>query len=114
MSGDDREGDGRTEREAYYEELLDEQEESGLSVAGFAEERGLSAATLYSWRRRLGRASVHKRGAALIEVCVAEGEGSHGSATRMIVKTADGTSIELDVDFDETALERLLGVLDRC
>ncbi len=108
------ETDGRREREAYYGELLDEQEESGLSVVAVAEEAGLSAGTLYSWRRRLGRAANGDGGAALIEVCVGgDAEILNGSG-RMIVAVADGTRIELDADFDESALERLFGVLDRC
>lgn len=107
-------GDVRTERERQYASLLDEQEASGLSVAAFAEESGLSAATLYSWRRRLGRARPHDKRVALLEVCVDDEDGVHETSGRMTVAIADGTRIELDAGFDESALERLLGVLDRC
>ena len=103
-----------TEREVHYASLLDEQEASGLSVAAFAEETGLSAATLYSWRRRLGRATSRDNGVALLEVRVDDDGEVDETLGRMIVAIADGTRIELDADFDEAALERLLGVLDRC
>lgn len=115
MARDEWDGDGRTEREGYYEALLDEQEESGLSVAAFAEEAGLSAATLYSWRRRLGRSATRARGSnGLLEVCVSGDEGSGEASGRMILTVAGETRIELEADFVESALERLLGVLDRC
>jgi transposase-like protein len=107
-------GGGPDDLEAYYGELLDEQEESGLSVAAFATEVGLSAATLYSWRRRLGRAGTRGGGAALIEISVKGEERSYGSQGRMVLAVSDGVRIELDAEFDESALERLLGVLDRC
>ena len=42
--------------EAYYRELLTEQESSGQSLRAFAAERGLSPWTLYGWRVKLGRA----------------------------------------------------------
>ena len=114
MARRERETDGRREREAYYEELLDEQEESGLSVAAFAEEAGLSAATLYSWRRRLGRAATRGGTAGLVEVCVSDIAAIREAPGRIVVAVAGGTRIELDADFDESALERLLGVLARC
>lgn len=41
--------------EAYYRELLSEQEASGQSLRAFAAERGLSPWTLYAWRVKLGR-----------------------------------------------------------
>lgn len=109
-------GSGRTEREEHYAILLDEQEESGLSVTAFAEEAGLSAATLYSWRRRLGRATPREGGVALLEVRVDDEEDDEVQETsgRMVVAMADGTRIELEADFDESALARLLSVLDRC
>lgn len=107
-------GGGAEDLEGYYEDLLDEQEESGLSVAAFAAESGVSAATLYSWRRRLGRASRRGGGARLIEVSVKDEVRSCGSRGRMVLAVRDGMRIELDAGFEESALERLLGVLDRC
>jgi hypothetical protein len=45
--------------EAYYQQLLTEQESSGQSLRAFAGERGLSPWTLYGWRVKLGRARPH-------------------------------------------------------
>ena len=103
----------RSDREAYYEVLLNGQEESGMSVAAFAKEMGMSAATLYSWKRRLGQPRGGE-GSALLEVCVRDEGKSTQLSGRMIVSLACGTRIELDADFDESALERLLGVVLRC
>ena len=44
----------RDELEAWYGAALDDQATSGLSVAEYAEGIGVTAATLYQWRRRLG------------------------------------------------------------
>jgi len=41
--------------EQYWRDLIAEQERSGQTVRAFAEERGLSAWSLYGWRSRLGR-----------------------------------------------------------
>lgn len=38
-----------------WSKLIDEQEDSGLSVRDFAANRGLNASTLAWWRSRLGR-----------------------------------------------------------
>ncbi len=102
----------RTELEEHYAALLDEQEESGLSVSAFAEQEGLSAATLYSWRRRLRRSTAQNSTVPLVEVCV--DDEVDPPPVQMVVVISDGTRIELSPDFDESALERLLGVLDRC
>jgi hypothetical protein len=43
--------------EDRWRRLLAEHERSGLGVRQFAEERGLSAWSLYAWRQRLGLSS---------------------------------------------------------
>jgi len=115
MARGDIDGSERTAREAYYARLFDEQEARGLSVAAFAEEEGLSVATLYSWRRRLGRAASKSTAAALIEVSVHDDESAaEGADGRMSVVTTTGRRIEVPRDFDEVALARLLVALERC
>lgn len=95
----------------YYAELLAEQEESGLSVSVFAEEAGVSAATLYSWRRRLG---CRKEKPALVEVDVVRRTASASSPAGVTLHLDDRFRIELPSDFDEDTLLRLLRLLDRC
>lgn len=95
---------------SYYTALLAEQEKSGLSVVEFAEEVGVSSATLYSWRRRLGNGG---RGPRLLEVQVdARPQPGVSGAVGLVIGSR--FRIEVEADFDENALERLLGVLARC
>jgi transposase-like protein len=96
---------------AYYDDLLEEQEDRGLSMAEFAEEVGVSAATLYSWRLRLrGQGQQAK----LLEVDLVEGESRTRKQGAFTLKVSDRISLEVPSDFDEGALARLLGLLDRC
>jgi hypothetical protein len=106
----------RPERQAdlakYYGGLLDEQAQSGLSVRAFAAEAGVSAWTLYSWRRRLAELAEVGQAGELVEVQVSDDGGAQDTP---IVVAIDGRlRIELAADFDAGALERVLGVLSRC
>lgn len=106
--------EGRTDLAEYYRGLLEEQEQSELSVTAFAEEVGVSAATLYAWRRRLADSPDVGESGDLIEVQVT-GDGPVLRRGTSIVLTVDGRlRIELEADFDDGALERLLRVLSRC
>jgi transposase-like protein len=105
---------GRSDLAEYYRALLEEQEQSELSVAEFAEEVGVSPATLYSWRRRLAESGEDREGGDLIEVQV-PGAGDVLQRGASIVLIVDSRlQIQLEADFDGGALERLLGVLSRC
>lgn len=105
MEGKQRRGD----LAAHYARLLEEQSRSGLSVVEFAEEAGVSSATLYSWRRRLGSAGRSR----LVEVHV-EAESRETDAGGMTLVVGERFRIELERGFDAEALEDLLGVLARC
>ena len=94
----------------YYRGLLEEQIERGLSVTEFAEEVGVSAATLYSWRRRL-RDEPAPRGGRLVQVAVSETSHEGG---RVILRVGEEYEVELGADFDADTLRRLLEVLDGC
>lgn len=95
----------------YYGDLLARQEESGLSVVEFAARADLSWATLYAWRRKLGRSKPRPR---VLEVQVS-GE-ARADATRGTLKlvVSERFRIDLEPGFDAGSLERLLGVLARC
>ena len=45
----------RSERERYWREVMREQRSSGMWVAAFCRERGVSVASLYKWRAKLKR-----------------------------------------------------------
>lgn len=104
----------RSELAAWYESVLEEQEQSGLSVTEFAEEIGVTASTLYQWRRRLTTPSRRTGGVAsgLVRVQVARG----GEALRgtLVVRLNSGRGIEVPRGFDPEELSRLIEVLEAC
>ena len=106
----------RAELAEYYRELLAEQEESGLSVAEFAEEVGLSGATLYAWRRKLSLdiEGGNRPTGQLVEVSVACSKEAVQRSSSLILRVGDEFEVELDEDFDAGALRRLLEVLGAC
>lgn len=108
----------REDLASWYAVALAEQESSGLSVADFADELGVTATTLYHWRRRLaadtakdGRGSPSSIG--LVEVTV----GSRvvaGDTGSFVVRLAADRSIEVPCAFDDADLRRLVTVLESC
>lgn len=108
----------RAELAEWYSDLLEQQAASGLSVTAFAAQVGLSAWTLYEWRRRLlGTASTKQEspptGPRLIEVSIARPE-LPGDAV-VIVRLVDGRrSIAVPHGFDGEELRRLVSVLESC
>ncbi len=49
------------EKESQWQDLVDRQAESGLSVRAFCEQEGVSEKSLYFWRRELPRRKRRKR-----------------------------------------------------
>jgi hypothetical protein len=106
------------ERETYYQELLAEQEASGLSVRAFAAKRGLSPWTLYGWRGKLGRSRRHKgagrgggKGSGFIAVDVVGGTSSTGDFE---VELADGLIVRVPCDTATVRLVELVRALRTC
>jgi hypothetical protein len=104
---------GREGLAAWYEALLERHAESGLSVAEFAARAGLSAWTLYQWRRRLSKgAKPQAASARLVEVSVVPAAVARGSG--LAVELRSGHRIEVGGGFDDHELKRLIGVLESC
>jgi transposase-like protein len=104
----------RVELATWYATALEAQASSGLSVTKFAEEIGVTAATLYQWRRRLWRSAAGQRGQArLVEVSLATAQ-ANSVAESFVVRVAGGRSIEVPQGFDEGNLRRLVAVLESC
>jgi transposase-like protein len=98
---------------AWYREALAAQESSGHNVSEFAEAIGVSAATLYLWRRRFaGSLPVPTTSRGLLEVQV--GPGVDARRELFTVRLVDGNEIVVPAAFDADALRRILEVLQPC
>ena len=93
--------------------MLERQAESGLSVTDFAASAGVSAWTLYEWRRRLaGSVSGQDDSPRLVEVSVVPTSTSTGTGIR--VELRSGHCLDVRTGFDDHELRRLIGVLESC
>ena len=111
--------ESREDLASWYAAALAEQESSGLSVAEYADEIGVTATTLYQWRRRLavrGREGRRRPGspAGLVEVTVERGTLAANDAETFIVRLGGERSIEVPPRFDTAELGRLVTLLESC
>ena len=97
-------------RDEGVRKLLAEQEASGLSVAAFARERGVSTWTLYDGRRRLQKRKARAKARDFVQVHVR----SVQAAPSIEVELEAGMRVRVPAGFDEDELRRLLGVLASC
>jgi transposase-like protein len=88
-----------------------------MSIADYAEELGVTAATLYSWRRRLGGALAEAAPVTdplgLIEVKVSRSTSAQPSPD-LVVSLASGREVRVPDGFDAASLRRLIEVLESC
>jgi transposase-like protein len=109
---------GRDELARWYAEALAEQASSGLSVAEYAEAIGVTASTLYQWRRRLAEGEGAGRARSpfgLVEVAIEDDRGSvEAEAEHLVIRLEGGRRIEVPADFDDAELRRLVRVLESC
>lgn len=106
----------RSDLAAWYEAALDEQKGSGLSVAEYADELGVTPTTLYSWRRRLDSSAPGSRreasGLVRVQVCGnVERAVTHAA---LVVRVGADRAIEIPPGFDAEELARVIGVLEAC
>ena len=92
-------------------ELLAEHRASGLSIAAFARERGISAWRLYDGRRALRKRDARKKSAGFVQVHV---RPVPTASSPIEVELADGVRLQVPANFDADDLQRLLGVLASC
>lgn len=105
----------RDELAAWYGTVLEEHAASGLSLRTYADQVGMSAWTLYKWRRRLGR---DEEGAAaekptLVEVAV-EAAAEKNSTGFVVRVNDDRRSIVVPAGFDGDELRRVVATLESC
>lgn len=105
----------RRDLSAWYSAALKAQAASGLSVGAYAERVGVSAWSLYQWRRRLSSGSKDRhRGTRLVEVALAR-PVSPVATGGLVVRVNEGRrSIEVPGGFDGDQLRRLVTVLESC
>ena len=77
------------------------------TVAELAAEIGVSAPTLYQWRRRFGPTIDHDDGADLVEVDVAR----HCSAIEIVIGSV---TVRVPPAFDEAHLRSVLKIVSSC
>jgi hypothetical protein len=96
-----------TEEDARF--VLDHWRQSGDSLAEFARKRGLCAARLYWWRKRLG-----ERSTTLISLVPAQVTGEVGASGGLgvVVRLPSGVSMELG-DASPTWVAELIRELER-
>ena len=99
--------------------MLEAQVASGLSVSEYARQIGVSAPTLYQWRRRLAEQATARRSegecaARLVEV-VLGGELRRIEPERcLVVRLGRDRRVEVPPGFDSDDLRRLVAVLESC
>jgi len=109
--------------EEHYRSLFTELSQSGQTVRSFATSRGLSAATLYAWRRRLGLANRRRPDPTgsdaslvtprLLEVGLRE-VGGPRVGSGIVLYLFDRHRVEVPAGFAEEDLRRLVHVLAAC
>ena len=97
-------GRARSDRQRFWVEVIEEQRKSGYSVADFCRERGLSAASLYSWRRRLAKPADAKKFVAVQLPPVR-------SVACCEILLSGGDRVSVPPGFDADSLQCILSVL---
>jgi transcriptional regulator with XRE-family HTH domain len=107
----------RKSLEGWYSTALQQEKARGLSVAALAKELGVTATTLYQWRRRLSGKGRRRRArtgpTGLVEVTVDRAAPGAGAGT-FVVRLAGDRRIEVPGTFEDVALRRLIAVLESC
>lgn len=100
-------GERRTDREDHGRGILHRQAESGQSVASFCRQEFLSAASFYSWRRKLNSSDGGASPRQLLPVRI---ESSRPPASVRIL-LPQGVAIDTPTTIDPGVLSDLLRVI---
>ena len=109
------------EKESFWRLVLEEQQESELTVRAFCQREGISEASFYAWRKEIKkRDSDAKRGTmveqqSLIPVNIvdshADGSRRHDEARLLEVLTPSGFTLRFHQDIEPRQLNTLLSVV---
>ena len=108
----------RDELRTWYSAALADQANRGLSMADYADELGVSSATLYQWKRRLSAEDAAEfetpRSLGLVEVTIEEQPRTGAESSPIVVQLSSGRRVELPKGFDDSDLVRLISLLESC
>jgi transposase-like protein len=101
---------------AEMQALLAEHAESGLSLAAFARQRGVSVRALYYWKGRLGTAAAAARKPASRRLSLAPVKllPDQAEPPRVEIELRSGRRLRLFRGFDVGELPALIAVLESC
>ena len=104
------------DRAGYYGRLLDEGRRGGVSMRALAARHGVSAWTLYEWRRRLrGERGAQGAPSRLVAVdVVGGGPPELEAASGYEVILTDGCRVRVPANFTTARLSELLAVVRSC
>jgi hypothetical protein len=108
-----------SDRGAFWRELIERRRHSGLSVAQFCAEVGVSPASFYQWQRKLGAATAESNTrrdrqatSQLIPVhIVPDAPARHGTAGRLEVELPGEIRLRIPAGCDAATLQRVLSML---
>lgn len=102
-----------------WQQVIEEQRSSGLSVARFCREQGLAESSLFAWKRRLAREAREAEAEAApafvpVTTAAAErgGNGTGGDDGAIELHLGGGRHLLLRPGFDAGTLAAALAVLD--
>ena len=97
-----------SERQRYWQDLIHQQQHSGLSIAAFCRQHDLSQPSFYAWRARLTNELPQMNSTAISFVPLSLPASRPAIFT---VRLPNGVQLDVPSDFDEAALTRLVRVV---
>ena len=101
----------RADRERFWRDLIERQQQSGQSIRAFCDSEGVSQPSFFSWRKRLRNANGNPR-SRFVPVHVAA-ESTPAPQGRIEILLSDGKSVRVEPGFDAQALCAVLAVLEQ-
>ena len=111
-------GKRNAEKAALWRETLRRQASSGLSIQRFCEQEGVSAASFYAWRRKLGRPTRRARKSSAVRVANSAGSQfiplslAHAPIAMEVVHPL-GYRVRLPGDVNSDTLALVFEAIDR-